>query len=881
MIFQSVAELTERLRSPALTGRDLYAAWEQRQPVPEPARGRAPLTATRQIPWLQDHLDLAVEFAARALEKEEFLLVCDCAREALRLWAAPVTPPDTAKLVRLRMHYAAALARLDDTPAARRQLEPCVAESSPFPAPLEPALRADILVQLGNILREQSVCAPLRAARDQIAGQALAFYGRALATEPGRLDALTLAAAAGFVISRPGSATREAAREHAREVLVRAAGPRYDLTYFRAVALAVLERPDEAASAFAELAGLPGATTPRLADARYWARTLAETLDLVPQFFHPAFPPLQLVVFSGHLPDRPDQPHLPPRFPTASVPGVRRRLDDALAGARATVGLAGGAAGADLLFGEAMRARGGAVHLVLPWSEAEFRRTSVIPFESADGPPLWQPKFDEALERATTVRAIGEVYQPMDPLGLAYTMEVAAGLALHAARSLRLDLLPMALWDGLPGRGFGGTQTFVELWRRLGREPIIVEPPRPATLEITAGHAGDVPTRASARFPNPGNNSTRCERDTLRQDVKTLLFADIVGYSKLRETVIPQFVGIFLEAVSRLTATSAHAPRQLNTWGDAIYAGFDFAHDAGCFAMELIQLIRDSQDDWARQGLYLTETLPGGEVETHPLDIRIGLHTGPVFVHYNPVLRQLNFTGTHVNRAARIEPVAAPGEVFASEEFTALAELDRVLRPEHWARSGGAAEALSFVCEYAGTMPLAKGYPGRHRIYRVAPHRVFALEELARVIHEDYRAAETRKGTADGDGNPATQPWETLPETWRDSNRAQAADLPNKLGALGYELAPSFGLPPSALVISDAQATELAGTEHDRWTQERRRDGWSHGPARDNERKLHPSMVPWEALSEEEKEKDRAAVRNVPKLIEAAGFRIRKIGRVG
>ena len=739
-------------------------------------------------------------------------------------------------------------------------------------------------MQIGNILRDESVCAPLRAARDQMAGQALDFYLRALQVEPGRLEAEALATAAGFVISQPGSETRLAAQDRARRMLARAqasehaAGRQYVFTYFRAVAHAVLGALDEAAAAFGELADLPGATTAHLADARFWARPLAEALELPSDHFRPAFPPLQLIVFSGHLPDHPDRQDRRARFPLDAICDVGAMLDTALAEARASVGMVSAAAGADLLFAEALSRRAGAAfHLVLPWEQEEFCRTSITPFEPAGREPLWEPMFRGALERAASVRVIGQMYRPKDEAALMYTMEVTAGLALHSARAMRLDLHPMALWDGQTGHVAGDTDSFVEFWRQLGYPATVLRPP--AVVADVAAPIVAEPVPAGAVDEGP---AARSERDTLRQEVKTLLFADIVGYSKLTEIAVPQFVGLFLEAVSQLTAASAHAPRYVNTWGDAICAVFDFAQDAGCYAMELIQLIRDNQEDWIKQGLGATETHADGRIETHPLNIRMGLHTGPVFLHYNPMVRQLAFTGVHVNRAARIEPVTPHGEVFASEEFSALAELDRVIRQRHpHARPsarGKAANALSFTCEYAGSMTLAKGYPGWHRLYRVAPHRIFALEELARVIHEDYCAMEARKGHTAAQ-SPSMRPWEDLPETLRDSNRAQAADIPNKLEALGYELAPSFGLPPASVVISDDQAAAFSAQEHERWMQEKRRGGWTLGPKRDDARKLHPSMIPWRELSAEEKDKDRAAVQNVPRLIEKAGFRVRKIVR--
>ena len=37
--------------------------------------------------------------------------------------------------------------------------------------------------------------------------------------------------------------------------------------------------------------------------------------------------------------------------------------------------------------------------------------------------------------------------------------------------------------------------------------------------------------------------------------------------------------------------------------------------------------------------------------------MRIGLHTGPVFEDYDAIIGRNNYFGSHVSRAARIEPV--------------------------------------------------------------------------------------------------------------------------------------------------------------------------------------------------------------------------------
>ena len=56
---------------------------------------------------------------------------------------------------------------------------------------------------------------------------------------------------------------------------------------------------------------------------------------------------------------------------------------------------------------------------------------------------------------------------------------------------------------------------------------------------------------------------------------------------------------------------------------------------------------------------------------------------------------------------------------------------------------------------------------------------------------------------------------------------------------------------------------------------ERILSGWQSGP-KDTARKITPYLVDYAELSEEIKDYDRDAVRNLPKLIAMAGGRIRR-----
>lgn len=66
----------------------------------------------------------------------------------------------------------------------------------------------------------------------------------------------------------------------------------------------------------------------------------------------------------------------------------------------------------------------------------------------------------------------------------------------------------------------------------------------------------------------------------------------------------------------------------------------------------------------------------------------------------------------------------------------------------------------------------------------------------------------------------------------------------------------------------------LAKNIHEVWARQRLNEGWTYGPARDMDKKQHPDLVPYEALSEEEKQYDRNTSMETIKVILSLGYRI-------
>lgn len=69
----------------------------------------------------------------------------------------------------------------------------------------------------------------------------------------------------------------------------------------------------------------------------------------------------------------------------------------------------------------------------------------------------------------------------------------------------------------------------------------------------------------------------------------------------------------------------------------------------------------------------------------------------------------------------------------------------------------------------------------------------------------------------------------------------------------------------------------LAKNTHDIWAKERISQGWTYGNVRNDEKREHPCLIPYEALPDSEKVYDRNTAMETLKVILSLGYEIRKI----
>ncbi|HZH32213.1 MAG TPA: TRAFs-binding domain-containing protein [Pyrinomonadaceae bacterium] len=692
----------EILKQPgALALSDLLAIWRAR----DPSR------------WARS-AEVHQQLGARLLKLGELLLAYDVLSEGLKF-----RPGD----LRLRQLQAHALTRLGATERANALLLALYEEGQ------RDEETVGMLARTHKDLWQQAADP---AERERQLQQSYKFYEEAYQLSGGYwtgINAATIAVLSG---------RREHARALAVEVralcladlrrMVETGGDRYWALATLGEAALVSEDWPEAARRYDEALADGRRQLGELTSTRRNARLIIEYLGGDPAFIERHLPVPKVAVFFAA------SDATEPQVPAAREASVRQVLLERINELGAGVGYTVVPSGGDAPFLEAMLEAGGETHAVLPCELNEL-----LAPEDGDGRAQAEraARYESLLGRLTSVVAASEQNMTEGDMSGEYSRLLLHGLALIRAGQLDTELVPLSLpdvdsTDAAAGKPAATASAFKRPDERAAESADERSDRRPddsmvvlmdgrtdkRLVELMDGRTDErldkgMDERAelnefaslTPRAPLASLDNSRMVDGTRGADVSpearaatatgfsarmaALLFADAVNFSKLTEAQIPIFVRDFLGAVGSLVASFQPAPLLKNTWGDGLYLVFADVEIAGRFALDLSDLLNAT--DWTRQGL------------PADLNLRIALHAGPVYACTDPVTDKLNFIGTHVSRAARLEPITPPGQVYASQAFAALA---------------AAARVRGFTCDYVGQTPLAKKY-GTFPTYHVRRQR--------------------------------------------------------------------------------------------------------------------------------------------------------------
>ena len=340
-------------------------------------------------------------------------------------------------------------------------------------------------------------------------------------------------------------------------------------------------------------------------------------------------------------------------------------IDSILAETGALIAYGPLACGADILIAEAIQARGGELHAVMPFAEEDFLRTSV-----RLGGAEWETRYVRARDAAASVTFATQIQHVDDDELFAYCSKLVMGLARLRAEIMHTEAFQLAVWDGNAPGGVAGTAADCAEWARQGGKTRIVPIPkdRPALDSV-----------ASAKAPqNRGEWALR-----------SMLFADFAGFSRLEEDRLSRFLEVVMGRIAKVLDRRGEAVLTRNSWGDAVYVVVTTPEQAAEIALEIQSELNPN--------LLQEIGLPSDD------GMRISLHHGPIFEHFDAVQGARTFYGTEVTVAARIEPRVPVGAIYTTQPFAAIIESDR----------------NNYNFEYVGKMDLAKNY-GVRILYRLS-----------------------------------------------------------------------------------------------------------------------------------------------------------------
>ncbi len=222
--------------------------------------------------------------------------------------------------------------------------------------------------------------------------------------------------------------------------------------------------------------------------------------------------------------------------------------------------------------------------------------------------------------------------------------------------------------------------------------------------------------------------------------------------------------------------------------------------------------------------------------------------------------------------------------IITDNEIDSLAQMDQDFLQSQKLFHNSVKNRQKFLTELNYLIPVELKKIGYEviRYEEASEINIFMVKKLARAIHSKYlheiknqsiKTEQYLKFSALRPASSYTSDFDDLPEEIQYSNIDNAAHIPTKLLSIAYKIrAVKKGFKPFALHLNNEEIETMSRVEHIRWSWEKRLNGWIYGPVKDDNYKTHPSLIPFEQLTESEKEKDRELVKLIPAFLQDINY---------
>jgi class 3 adenylate cyclase len=604
--------------------------------------------------------DLHIKIGESVLKRGEPILAYDILSHGLALLGEKTQDAQAKTMtLRLRQLLCLALAQSGATERARGRLEELCRDGHDNP---------ETLGLLGRVHKDRALKFSSKAQRLEALDEAFRIYRRGFQIAEARYGRERLPADAQDAyycgINAAATAVLRGSQKRARpiaqrvrqicEELLQQAPSDYWLLATLGEAELILAHFENARQWYRQAIDQVGDNWREFSTTRRQLRLLVAALGESPKKWDSLFPSSAVVAFAS--PDRKTARSASQKWLSALRHEVKKRTKKC----RVIAAYINAMTPAEVVAGETMLEQGAEVHVILPFS----RQTSARFFPSVR---LWRKRFDELLAHATSVTDDAGRNGVDNPANRDFSALRANGSAWLRARRLDVPLLCWTLQD-VPRTGTIKTDLLLTgHWQRLS------DPPK----ELVNGDAG-------SDSSEPRQGARRNTPDIVAagsHEILAMLFADVSGFSKLDDASLLRFCHAFMGEIARVLDGFGTRILARRTAGDGLFLVFsDFEA-----AAETAVALRDKvvKTPWQ------SHDLPPN------LAMRFSLDAGPVYSFQDAVMGRPDFCGAYVNRAARIEPITPPNQVYASEAFASL-----------YVAVGG----RKFHFDYVGQTELPKGY---------------------------------------------------------------------------------------------------------------------------------------------------------------------------
>jgi len=441
-------------------------------------------------------------------------------------------------------------------------------------------------------------------------------------------------------------------------------------------AMLILGRFGEARRHYHDAARLAGSRRADFASSRRQCARLGLALAGEADLIAAELPRGAVAVFAGHRPDLPGRRS--PRLPAEALPILRQRMLEWLEAHRVHAVYSSAAAGSDLIFLECAAELGLETHVFLPYPAEGVIRRSV-----ADCGGGWIARFESAIASAHSITIVEDQTPEDDAAALRFCIRLLTADASSMANAADCPLLALAVWDGLPAAGPGGTADSVSFWNGLDL-PVRILHPVDSLRDSLRVPSGNDPSE------RPFANIYSARPDGVGSEVAVMLGLCAGGYENLADSGFIALDRDVFGAVADLIASRGWSGACHGGFGEYLFAWTSTAV-AGLAALEILDVL--GREAGAR-GL--------------PLRFSLCLHVAPMQTVVNPLLNIYSLEGRAAVALREWTRRLPHGMAHATGRFARLAALEK---------------ADGFFCTHTGSLD-SHGEPlgfDLHRLQRSRP----------------------------------------------------------------------------------------------------------------------------------------------------------------